>query len=517
MATDRTPSDILDRLPPCNLEAEQAALGSILLLPAVLPKVAAILRGPDDFYDETHGTIYRHVLQIHADGLPLDVTILVDRLKNAGEYETIGGAGYIAEIADSVATAASAEYYAGIVSDKAARRRFLNVSIEMGRAAFNGEGTIDVIRAARNDLDAIQRTIDRQAARFEVHRPAELAAMDLSTAWYVNGVVARGQNGLVGGVYKSLKTSVTADLAISISTATPFLGKFDALEAASVLFMSAESGLRKLTTTCQRICADRGRDFAANQKLLIAPCVPILGVADDHDKLRRTITDNEVQVVFIDPGYRALSRIGNDAANLFKVGELLTILDEISEETGATIYVVHHCGKWTGQTFEPPELRNVSFAGFSEWARQWLLLGPRAEWTPETGQHRLWLSYGGSEGHSGCWGLDVTEGSIDDVGGQIWQAEVLTRDEVKQTADERKEAAKEKQAADKMDRDKQRVCNVLAGFLDGETKTTIRDRTGMNMPRVNVVVAALLNDGDVVTCEVTKGNRKTPMDGFKLK
>ncbi|MEX0977413.1 MAG: DnaB-like helicase N-terminal domain-containing protein, partial [Pirellulales bacterium] len=46
-------SEILDRQPPCNLEAERGVLGSILLLPIVCDEVSLILR-PEDFYDDAN-------------------------------------------------------------------------------------------------------------------------------------------------------------------------------------------------------------------------------------------------------------------------------------------------------------------------------------------------------------------------------------------------------------------------------------------------------------------------------
>jgi replicative DNA helicase len=57
-------SEILDRRPPCNLEAERGVLGSILLLPIVCDDVALILRA-EDFYDDANQTIYSHLREMH--------------------------------------------------------------------------------------------------------------------------------------------------------------------------------------------------------------------------------------------------------------------------------------------------------------------------------------------------------------------------------------------------------------------------------------------------------------------
>jgi len=65
---DRKPavtSEILDRQPPRNLEAEKGVLGSILLLPDCCDDIALVLRA-DDFYDEANRKLYAHVLEMHS-------------------------------------------------------------------------------------------------------------------------------------------------------------------------------------------------------------------------------------------------------------------------------------------------------------------------------------------------------------------------------------------------------------------------------------------------------------------
>ncbi len=93
-------SEILDRQPPRNLDAEKAVLGSILLLPQVCDDVALIVR-IEDFYDDANRLLYQHLSQMHDAGKRIDMTLLVERLRSAGEYEAIGGAAYLAEVGRS--------------------------------------------------------------------------------------------------------------------------------------------------------------------------------------------------------------------------------------------------------------------------------------------------------------------------------------------------------------------------------------------------------------------------------
>jgi replicative DNA helicase len=129
-------SEILDRRPPCNLEAERGVLGSILLLPIVCDDVALVVRA-EDFYDDANQVIYSHLREMHDEGRRIDITLLVERLRSKGDFERVGGAAYLAEILQSVPTAANAAHYAEIVKSKATLRALIHSSTEILRDAYD--------------------------------------------------------------------------------------------------------------------------------------------------------------------------------------------------------------------------------------------------------------------------------------------------------------------------------------------------------------------------------------------
>ena len=126
----------LERQPPRSLEAEQAVLGSLLLLPEVCDDVALLLR-PEYFYDLAHRQIYETMLAMRDDGQRIDAMLLVERLKAKGDIESIGGLAYIGEIAQAVPTAAHATHYAEIVRDRATQRSLIHASTEILRDAYD--------------------------------------------------------------------------------------------------------------------------------------------------------------------------------------------------------------------------------------------------------------------------------------------------------------------------------------------------------------------------------------------
>ncbi len=128
--------EILDRRPPCNLDAEKGVLGSILLLPEVCDDVALILRA-QDFHDEANQRLFAHMVASNDAGRPVDVTLLAEKLRAANEFELVGGAAYLAELSRSVPHAANAVYYAEIVRDKATYRSLIHASTDILKDAYD--------------------------------------------------------------------------------------------------------------------------------------------------------------------------------------------------------------------------------------------------------------------------------------------------------------------------------------------------------------------------------------------
>ncbi len=139
-APARVSSEILDRLPPHNLDAEKGVLGSLLLDPNLCDDVALVLR-PDDFYADANQKLYGHLSAMHDEGSRIDATLLLERLRGAGDFEAVGGSAYLAEVVHSVPYAANAVYYAQIVRDKSTLRALIHASTEILRDAF--EPTLD--------------------------------------------------------------------------------------------------------------------------------------------------------------------------------------------------------------------------------------------------------------------------------------------------------------------------------------------------------------------------------------
>jgi replicative DNA helicase len=126
-------------------------LGSIILLPAVLNDVALIVQ-PADFYDDAHRKLFEIMLALHGAGRPVDPTLLVERIRAAGDWDTIGGAAYLSRVLNSVPTAAHAAYYAEIVREKSRLRRLIFVCTRALQEAYDELPSHDIAASLESGL-----------------------------------------------------------------------------------------------------------------------------------------------------------------------------------------------------------------------------------------------------------------------------------------------------------------------------------------------------------------------------
>ncbi len=133
---------IEERLPPHSIEAETAVLGSILIDPDMLFDLSDVL-APAMFYRAANGWIYEAMTALQARREPVDLLTVSDELRKAGRLETIGDIEYLVTLANAVPTSLNAEYYAGIVAEKAARRQLLATAGSIAKAAYDEAAPVD--------------------------------------------------------------------------------------------------------------------------------------------------------------------------------------------------------------------------------------------------------------------------------------------------------------------------------------------------------------------------------------
>jgi replicative DNA helicase len=148
-ATAASGSGEFDRTPPQSIEAEQSVLGAMMLSKDAIADVVEIMR-PGDFYRPAHQLVYDAILDLYGRGEPADAVTVVAELTRNGQLLRVGGATYLHTLISLVPTAANAQYYAQIVSERAILRRLVLAGtriVQMGYETASGStditGTVD--------------------------------------------------------------------------------------------------------------------------------------------------------------------------------------------------------------------------------------------------------------------------------------------------------------------------------------------------------------------------------------
>lgn len=131
-----------ERIPPQNIDAEQAVLGALFLEPEAFYRVADIIR-PGDFYQHGHRLIYEAAVGLQEEGEPVDLVTVTDRLRREGVLEKVGGAAYVASLVEMVPTATNIEYYARIIEEKALLRTLISVAARISEMGYDEREAAD--------------------------------------------------------------------------------------------------------------------------------------------------------------------------------------------------------------------------------------------------------------------------------------------------------------------------------------------------------------------------------------
>lgn len=150
---DRSNAEILDRLPPQDLQAEKAVLGSVLNHPEAIWDLDL---KPVEFYADANQRLWRTLQAMSNCGKPIDPLTVFQQLVSDGYNAAVGGAAYLLEVRDAAPVWQHAQHYAGVVRTKAKARAIIHAATEAMRAAWDPmtpiDETLTALEASLSDL-----------------------------------------------------------------------------------------------------------------------------------------------------------------------------------------------------------------------------------------------------------------------------------------------------------------------------------------------------------------------------
>lgn len=149
------------RIPPHSIEAEQAVLGGLMLLPRTWWEVCDVVR-ESDFYRRDHALIWRAIAEMSTatPPRPFDAVTLGDWFQSQGLSEQVAGGAYLVELASTTPSAANIRAYAEIVADKARMRQLIEAGTEIVNSGFqpDGRSSVEIIGEAQTTIGGLLAT-----------------------------------------------------------------------------------------------------------------------------------------------------------------------------------------------------------------------------------------------------------------------------------------------------------------------------------------------------------------------
>lgn len=228
---------------------------------------------------------------------------------------------------------------------------------------------------------------------------------DEAVEWLVDQIFSADQPTIFGAKQKSLKTTLLTDLAVSLSSGFPWLGRFEIPRRRRVLFITGEASEKAAIRKVRRAAESRNlrrEDFTDSLRIeaLTFPTLPRL---EDCQAIQTAVEEHGIEVVLLDPLYMGLS--GLNTANLTEVGPAMRQF--MAHCRPANVIIAHHVKK-SASYDDAPNLEDLSQAGISEFAGNYWLMGRMSEYTGD-GMHELAIRYGGRDEQFGLLKLDFDE------------------------------------------------------------------------------------------------------------
>lgn len=252
-----------ERVPPQNIEAEQAVLGAMLIKKEAIVEVQEILQ-PDDFYREAHRIVYEAMLELSGNDEAVDLVTLTEQLRKNEQLEKIGGLPFITQLANAVPTAANVGYHAKIVKEKAELRNLINAATKIASAAYEDTDSVE------NIMDEAEKSILAVANRQSGGAFESMKSIVMRTFERIN-VLYESKGGLTGissgfkdldkltsGLQKSDLILVAARPSMGKTAFTLNIAAYCGLHDCKVAFFSLEMSKEQLMQ--RMLCSEGGID-----------------------------------------------------------------------------------------------------------------------------------------------------------------------------------------------------------------------------------------------------------------
>ena len=348
--------NLLNKVPPHSLEAEQAVLGAVLLDWTAMSELVSRMR-PEHFYSIQNQTIFQALLILFNKNVKGDTLSLINELTVEQNLEKAGGTAYIASLTDTVPSSANIDYYSDIVLDRSVRRELINVSTEMRSLAYElGQDSSSLLDhaeqkifslAERNETTVIHeiknimiRDIEIIDSRYKNKNqftgvPSGFSQLDIMTSGFQKSeLIILGARPSIGKT--ALALSMMRHIALERKISCGFFSLEMPYESIGMRLLSMEANVNMSRMRSGMIRKEdimKIQDAAGRwfESPLYTVDTPNMRLLDLKAMARRMVKNHKVEIIFID--YIGLITTENTAAPVYEqVSEISKSLKALARE-----------------------------------------------------------------------------------------------------------------------------------------------------------------------------------------
>lgn len=385
------PDTSFEKIPPQNLEAEMAVLGSMLIDEEAI-SVAAESLDRDLFYKDSHRKVFEAIIGLYNANKPVDLITLTDELKRKGNLEDVGGASFLTALANSVPTAANINHYVSIVKEKGVLRTLINNSTKVISLCYESDGNVNEVVDSAEQLifDVSDRRIHGSYQHLKEIIKDSIEKIDLlyQKKTHVTGIPT-------GYIDFDIQTAGLQPSDLIIVAGRPSMGKsafaLGMVEYAGVvakipvaifsLEMSKEQLVQRMLCAHAKVDAHKVRTgylatsdwprlTAAAGKLSDSPIyvddTPAISVMELRAKARRMKMHHDIQLIVLD--YMQLMRGSmNSESRQQEISEISRSLKALARELNVPIVAISQLSRAVeSREYHRPQLSDLRESGAIE-------------------------------------------------------------------------------------------------------------------------------------------------------
>lgn len=333
---DRAPKPNRDsRVPPHNLEAEEAIIGAALFAPTAAAVLVDRLH-PGDFYKPAHQHVAHAIRDLAAAGAHIDPVTVAARLDALGLLGEAGGIGRLHELLNTSPSAAGAHSYASIIATTARLRRMIWTAGDLADAAYNHTDPLEALTKAQAALGKLSIDPD-QASTLDITDVAALLATDLNPEQGAYLTRSDGTSLLYAGKTHCLQAEPSVGKSwVAVATAVEVLAV-----GGSAIYLDYEDTPAGIV---KRVLAAGASSSATAERFAYARPAGAHGPVERR-ALERLVDDLNPDVVIIDGMGESLTRNGFSEDKADDILRWFDLLPRPLAETGAAVLILDHVAK----------------------------------------------------------------------------------------------------------------------------------------------------------------------------